>query len=153
VLKIVREQEVYGFRFADVEIVLLDYPNFPSFEVKILLDTLHLETPSMTSAQQKALYHAGAEDYLDLGDRKKIHKAVMSDPYYNALQVKFAYAVTCHKSQGGQWPAVVVDQGYLTEELLDIGLLRWFYTALTRAQQELYLLNFHPNFFGEGEEE
>lgn len=151
VLKIVREQELYGCRFADVEIVLLDYPKFPSFEVKILLDTLHLETPSFTSAQQKALYHAVAEDYLDLGDRKKIHKAVMADPFYNALQVKFAYSVTCHKSQGGQWPAVVVDQGYLTEELLDISLLRWFYTALTRAQQELYLLNFHPGFFGEVE--
>lgn len=73
----------------------------------------------------------------------------MKDPFYNALQVKFAYAVTCHKSQGGQWPAVIVDQGYLTEEMIDSNLLRWFYTAFTRAQQELYLLNFHPEFFGE----
>jgi exodeoxyribonuclease V len=153
VLKIVREQELYGHHFADVEIRLLDYPNFPSFEVKIMMDTLHLETPSLSTAQNKALYHAVAEDYLDLGDRKKIHKAVMSDSFYNALQVKFAYAVTCHKSQGGQWPAVVVDQGYLTEEMLDVGLLRWFYTALTRAQSELYLLNFHPGFFGEEDEQ
>ena len=86
---------------------------------------------------------------MHLGARGKIHRAIMKDPFYNALQVKFGYAVTCHKSQGGQWPAVMVDQGYLTEEMLDISLLRWFYTAFTRAQQELYLLNFNEAFFSE----
>ena len=149
VVKVVRHHEIYNRRFADVEVRLIDYPDFLSFEVRILLDTLTVDGPNLSMAEIKALYHDITEDYLDLGDRKKIHKAVMEDPFYNALQVKFAYAVTCHKSQGGQWPAIVVDQGYITEEMLDISLLRWFYTAFTRAQQEIYLLNFHPEFFGE----
>lgn len=149
VVKVVRHHEIYNRRFADVEVRLIDYPDFLSFEVRILLDTLTVDGPNLSMAEIKALYHDITEDYLDLGDRKKIHKAVMEDPFYNALQVKFAYAVTCHKSQGGQWPAIVVDQGYITEEMLDVSLLRWFYTAFTRAQQEIYLLNFHPEFFGE----
>lgn len=149
VVKVVRHHEIYNRRFADVEVRLIDYPDFLSFEVRILLDTLTVDGPNLSMAEIKALYHDITEDYLDLGDRKKIHRAVMEDPFYNALQVKFAYAVTCHKSQGGQWPAIVVDQGYITEEMLDVSLLRWFYTAFTRAQQEIYLLNFHPEFFGE----
>ncbi len=152
VIKVVRYHEIYGRRFADVEVRLLDYPDFIPFEVRILVDTINVEGPNLPMAEIKALYHAITEDYLDLRDRKKIHKAVMEDPFYNALQIKFAYAVTCHKSQGGQWPAIIVDQGYLTEEMLDISLLRWFYTAFTRAQEEIYLLNFHPEFFGEDQE-
>jgi exodeoxyribonuclease-5 len=89
------------------------------------------------------------EDYADLSSRRKIHEAISKDPFYNALQVKFAYAITCHKSHGGQWPAVIVDQGFLTEEMLDVSLLRWFYTAFTRAQKELYLLNFSKSFFAD----
>lgn len=147
VRKIVKYQELYGARFADVEVAMLDYPDFPPFEVKILLDVLNLEKASLSFADQRSLYHAVAEDYMHLGTKRGIHRAIMKDPFYNALQVKFGYAVTCHKSQGGQWPAVIVDQGYLTEEMLDLSLLRWFYTAFTRAESELYLLNFSESFF------
>ncbi|MEO0403643.1 MAG: AAA family ATPase [Bacteroidota bacterium] len=149
ILKIVREQELYGFHFADVEIRLLDYPSMPSFEVKIMLESLDIEAANIPRAQISALYDEISLDYSDLGDQKKIKQAVMDDPFFNALQVKFAYAVTCHKSQGGQWPAVILDQGYLTEDMLDQSLLRWFYTAFTRAQSELFLLNFHKEFFPE----
>lgn len=153
VLKVIREYEMYNMEFADVEVRLIDFPDFQPFEVRIMLNSLEIETANLPHAQMKALYDEVSIDYSDLGAKKKIHDAVMNDPYYNALQVKFAYSVTCHKSQGGQWPAVILDQGYLTEEMLDISLLRWFYTAITRAQSELYLLNFNPSFFGETEEE
>ena len=149
VQKVIKYQDLYGGRFADVEVKLIDYPNFPAFEVKVMLDVLNLDKASLSFADQRSLYHAVTEDYMHLGARGKIHRAIMKDPFYNALQVKFGYAVTCHKSQGGQWPAVVVDQGYLTEEMLDISLLRWFYTAFTRAQEELFLLNFNEAFFSE----
>ncbi|NQX91229.1 MAG: AAA family ATPase [Flavobacteriales bacterium] len=147
ILKIVREQELYGFNFADVEIRLIDYPEMQPFEVKIMLESIDVESANIPRARISALYDEIALDYADLGDQKKIKQAVSEDPFFNALQVKFAYSVTCHKSQGGQWPAVVLDQGYLTEEMLDTSLLRWFYTAFTRAQTELYLLNFHKEFF------
>ena len=151
VLKVVREHEIYGFKFADVEIRLIDYPDFHPFEVRILLDSMESEQASMPRAESKRLYDEISVDYSDLGSRSKIAEAVKADPFYNALQVKFAYAITCHKSQGGQWPAVIVDQGYLTEEMLDQSLLRWFYTAFTRAQESLYLLNFEEAFFNEEE--
>lgn len=147
--RILSLEERYGFKFADVQVRLLDYPDFPSFNVKVMLDVLDMEQANLGFEAQRKLYDLVARDYIDLGSKRKIHEAIMKDHFYNALQVKFAYAVTCHKSQGGQWPAVIVDQGYLTEDMLDISLLRWFYTAFTRAQKELYLLNFHPNFFGE----
>ena len=149
VLKIVGYTDRYGARFADVSVRLIDYPDFPPFEVKIMLDILMLEQASMSFGDSKILYETIALDYVHLGTKRAIHEAVMKDPFYNALQVKFAYAVTCHKSQGGQWPAVIVDQGYLTEEMLDVSLLRWFYTAFTRAQSELYLLNFTDAFFAD----
>ncbi|HIO15783.1 MAG TPA: ATP-dependent endonuclease, partial [Flavobacteriales bacterium] len=113
----------------------------------ILLSILNDPRPSLPQAESKALYHAIAEDYSDLTSKSAIHKAIMADPCYQALQVKFAYALTCHKAQGGQWPAVILDQGYLTEEMLDKEWLRWLYTAFTRAEKELFLLNFDDKFF------
>ncbi len=148
VQRVNKRQEFHGFRFADLTVRLIDYPEFKPVEVKVMLDVLDMEQANLGFNGQKELYQRIAEDYRDLGNRKKIHKAIMADPFYNALQIKFAYAVTCHKSQGGQWPAVIVDQGYLTEEMLDTSLLRWFYTAFTRSQKELYLLNFSDEFFG-----
>lgn len=145
--KIKRITERYGFRFAEVEIRLSDFPDLPTIECLVLLDTLLQDGPNLGQEKQKLLYHEIAEAYIDLKDRKKIHEAVLKDPFYNALQVKFGYAVTCHKSQGGQWPVVFVDQGYVTEEMLDENYLRWLYTAITRAQNKLYFLNFHPQFF------
>lgn len=146
--RVIRYQERYGLRFVDVQVRMVDYPDFISFEVKIMLDVIESEQANLGFERQKLLYDAVAADYLHLGFKRQIVEAIHKDPFYNALQVKFAYAVTCHKSQGGQWPAVIVDQGYLTEEMLDTSLLRWFYTAFTRAQRELYLLNFADEFFG-----
>ncbi len=137
----------YGFRFADVEIQMLDYPEIEPFEVRMILDTLYDDTPNLGPEKSKALYHYVAEDYLELKSKSRIHKAIMEDPNFNALQVKFAYAITCHKSQGGQWPLVILDQGYLTEEMMGVEYLRWLYTAFTRASEKLYLVNFRKEFF------
>ncbi len=137
----------YGQEFAEVDVILSDFPDYPSFSVTILLSILHDSRPSLPQSETKALYHAIAKDYSDLRTKSAIHKAVISDPCYRALQVKFAYSLTCHKAQGGQWPAVILDQGYLTEEMLNKDWLRWLYTAFTRAEKELYLLNFDDQFF------
>jgi len=115
--------------------------------VHINLSVLNSDRASQPRAERKALYDTVSADHAHLGSKAKIHEATNSDPCYQALQVKFAYALTCHKSQGGQWPAVVVDQGYMTEERVDLEWLRWLYTALTRAESELYLLNFADIFF------
>ena len=145
--KISRREELFDLKFADVQLRLLDYPQLPPFEAKVILDTLSEDGPSLSGEKMNALYAQVEEGYIDLGDRKKIREATMADPYYNALQAKFAYAVTCHKAQGGQWPAVFIDQGYLTDELIDLEFLRWLYTAMTRATKELYLVNFSQEFF------
>ncbi len=147
VLRIVRRFERYGAPFAEVEARLLDAPPHEPFTALLHLSVLHTDAPALPAVELRALYEAIAEDYLDLGDRRRIHKAVLADPCYQALQVKFAWAITCHKAQGGQWPAVVVDQGFLTEEHLNVELHRWMYTAFTRARERLYLLNFVDAFF------
>ena len=137
---------MYGLRFADLELQLIDYPDQPPFEAKVILDTLNSDSTSLTQEQNQQLYQEVLKDYQDhkAAQRKKL---LRNDPYLNALQVKFAYALTCHKSQGGQWSAVFVDQGYLREDMIDKDYLRWLYTALTRATSELFLVNFHSNFF------
>ncbi|MFT6185199.1 MAG: exodeoxyribonuclease-5 [Flavobacteriales bacterium] len=147
--KITKYHEMYGYKFADVVVKMVDFPEFPAIEVRIILDSLNIDQANLGMGAQRNLYALVGEDYADLSSRRKIHEAISKDPFYNALQVKFAYAITCHKSQGGQWPAVIVDQGFLTEEMLDVSLLRWFYTAFTRAQKELYLLNFSKSFFAD----
>ncbi len=150
VQKILRRIDLYGFRFAEVLVQLVDHPDEPEFETIVMLDTLMIEAPSLPRTRMKELYYAVADDHEE-PDRRKKHRKIMENPYFNALQIKFSYAVTCHKAQGGQWPVVYVDQGYLTEEMIDDEYLRWLYTALTRATEKLYLVNFHPRFF-EGEE-
>ncbi len=139
----------YGFSFTDAAIRLVDYPNQPSLEVKLILDAINVESASLTSTQQQALFNALTEEYSNISSRSKRLQAIKKDPYFNALQLKFAYAITCHKAQGGQWKAVIVDQGYLTEEMIDREYARWLYTAVSRATEKLYLLNFHPRFFNE----
>lgn len=146
-------QEMHGFRFADVKLKLIDYPDEPELETRILLDTIMSESPALSSEDNKKLYHAVWEDYEHIRTKKERYKKVKEDPFFNALQVKFAYAITCHKSQGGQWPCVFVEQGYLTDEMVNTEYLRWLYTALTRASEKLYLVNFNPAFFGEEKEE
>jgi len=146
IVSIRKYEELYGFRFANVSLRLLDYPDI-EFDCKIILDTLAIESASLTSEQNRKLYDAVAEDYLDIRSKKKRWEKIKENPYFNALQVKFAYAVTCHKAQGGQWKAVFVDQGYVTEEMLNIEFLRWLYTAFTRPTERLYLVNFNKEFF------
>lgn len=147
VQKIVTFEEMYGFRFATLMLRMVDYPDAPSFEAKVILDTLHSESPALTHEENKKLYDQVKADYLDLGSSAKIREAMKTDPYLNALQVKFAYALTCHKSQGGQWPIVFVDQGYLNKDELDKEYVRWLYTAITRATDQLFLVNFDGSFF------
>lgn len=147
--KLVREEEMHGLRYAWAEISFTDYPDMPPCEVCLMLDTLMEEGPSLPQPRMEQLFDQCAMDYIDLGSRKKIAEAVKKDPYYSALQVKFAYAVTCHKSQGGQWPVVFIDAGYLTEEHMDSEYYRWLYTAMTRAEQKVYLINFPDSFFPE----
>lgn len=130
-------EEQHGFRFADALIQLTDYPDEPEMEVKLLLDTISTETANLSHEQSMTLYHAVKEDNPN---------GVSKDPYYNALQVKFAYALTCHKTQGGQWEHVFLDQGWLPEEMIDKAYFRWLYTAVTRATKKLYLLGFNSNY-------
>lgn len=140
VRRVRRVREMYGFRFADVVLSFPDY-NHLELEVKILLETLHSDTPSLAKEDSDRLFKAVMEDYADIGSQKERMKKIKEDPYYNALQVKYAYAVTCHKAQGGQWRRVLLDQGYMTEEMLSPDYYRWLYTAFTRATEKLYLVN------------
>ena len=134
------ERELYGFRFADVTLRFPDYDNM-ELDVTALLDTLQSEAPSLTRQQQEQLFNAVWEDYPEIRDKRERMKRLRQDPYYNALQIKYAYAVTCHKAQGGQWQHVYIDQGYITEEMLSPDYFRWLYTALTRATDKVFLVN------------
>lgn len=140
-------ESFYGFRFADVSVKLLDYPNEKEITVKILLDTLMSEGPSLSQKENQQLFDEVLKDYDDIPSRRKKIEEVKKNPFYNALQVKFAYALTCHKTQGGQWESVFIDQGYLTEGHINKEYYRWLYTAFTRATKKLYLVNFHEQFF------
>ncbi len=144
VLKVRETIERYGFRFAKASIQMVDYPKEKSLDVILLLDTLSSETPAITYDQYQKLYK---EVGLDYKGEKEINKKIKEDQFFNALQIKFAYAITCHKSQGGQWENVFIDLGYFKEDMLDKSYLRWLYTALTRSSKKLYLINFNENFF------
>jgi ATP-dependent exoDNAse (exonuclease V) alpha subunit len=146
VLEIRNIKELYGFKFANVKIRMVDYPNQKPFETVLLMDTIVSESPSLTYDESNKLYQEVMKDYE--GETKyKMFQKVKENEYFNALQVKFAYALTTHKSQGGQWKAVFVDQGYLKEDQVDAEYIRWLYTAITRATHELFLVNFHERFF------
>lgn len=144
VIKIKEVIERYGFRFAKAVIQMTDYGNEKELDVILLLDTLTSEKPALTYEQYKALYR---EVGLDYKGEKEINKKIKENIFFNALQVKFAYAITCHKSQGGQWDNVFVDLGYYTDDMLDKSFFRWLYTAFTRASKKLYLINFNDDFF------
>ena len=140
VLKVRRRIDLYGFRFATLLLQFPDYGNY-ELEATVLLDTLTSEAPALTHEQQEQLFHQIEEDYQDIPLKADRMKAIRQDQFYNALQVKFAYAVTCHKAQGGQWPHVYVAQGYLTDDMLTPDYIHWLYTAFTRATEMLYLVN------------
>ena len=140
VLKVRRRIDLYGFRFATLLLQFPDYGNY-ELEATVLLDTLTSEAPALTHEQQEQLFHQIEEDYQDIPLKADRMKAIRQDQFFNALQVKFAYAVTCHKAQGGQWAHVYVDQGYMTDDMLTPDYIHWLYTAFTRATEKLYLVN------------
>lgn len=139
-------EEAHGFRFANATIRLMDYPQEDSVDVKLLLNTLYVEAPSLPDVDYEKLYLSVASNYAHVESPSEQAKKIAEDPYLHALQIKFGYAITCHKAQGGQWPAVFVDQGYLTADMLGTDYIRWLYTAITRASEKLYLVNFNEEF-------
>ncbi len=149
ILKIKDIYDIYGFRFADVSIRLIDYPEEKELDVKILLSTIMAETPALSYEENGKLFEEVLKDYEEIPQRRARVEKVKNNPWFNALQVKFAYALTCHKSQGGQWENVFVDQGYVTDEMINTEFMRWLYTALTRATKKLFLINFHDRFYEE----
>lgn len=148
ITRINKFEEMYGFHFADVDIQLMDYDDAPTLSVKIILETLHSDAPALTNDEAKRLYQAVEEDYMDIPKAADRRKAMKDNPYFNALQVKYGYALTCHKTQGGQWNNVFVEAPYLPDETtLELGDLRWLYTAITRAKEKVYLVNFKDEWF------
>ena len=145
VVRVIGYEERYGFRFAEMTLLFPDYQL--EVDARVILDTLHYDTPAIPEAKSRELYFGVLEDYPGLKSKRKQYEAVREDPYFNALQVKFAYAVTCHKAQGGQWKRVFVDQGMFNRQDPTTEYLRWFYTAITRATEKLYLVNFSDSFF------
>ena len=146
--KIKRFEEMYGFRFADVELSFTDYPDAPNVEAKIMLDTLNSNSASLTDEESKRFLAAIEEDYMDIPNRRLRYKEMRKNQWFNALQVKFAYALTCHKTQGGQWNSIFIDSSLNLKDSLEVEDLRWLYTALTRAQERVYFVNFKDEFFG-----
>ncbi|MDD4820882.1 MAG: ATP-binding domain-containing protein, partial [Flavobacteriales bacterium] len=146
----VRNSEIrkYGMRFARVELRLVDYPQMQKFEALILLDTIYSDSASLNEVQSRAFYEEALKEYDGLSVRKK-HEELSKDEFYNAIQVKFGYAVTCHKSQGGGWDNVFIEQVWMSEQKLSIDYLRWLYTAITRAREKVYLIGFSDDFFEE----
>ena len=132
--------ELYGFRFAEVTMMLPDYDNY-ELTATVLLDTLTSEAPALTREQQQQLFDKVMEDYMDVPFKADRLKKIKQDKYYNALQIKFAYAATCHKTQGGQWAHIYIDQGYMTDDMLTTDYIHWLYTALTRATEKVFLVN------------
>lgn len=142
-----KTEEIYGFRFAEVTVRMVDYPDEPTLDVKLLLNTLQTESPALSFEENKRLFTEVMADYQHLNTRQKQLAGIRSDPFFNALQVKHASALTCHKTQGGQWEAVFIEKGFLKDEMIDNEYLRWLYTAVTRATRKLFLINFDGRFF------
>lgn len=144
VLRVRNMRELYGFHFADITISLPDYDDY-EMEVIAIVDALQSDSPALSYEQNEALFKAIEEDYADVRTKPERIKAIRNDKYFNALQIKYAYAITCHKAQGGQWSHVYVDQGYMTDDMLTPDYIHWLYTALTRATEKLYLVNWPKN--------
>lgn len=144
--RVISFEDLYGLKFANVDLSFLDYGSI-EIQTKIMLDVLEVEGPSLPIDTHRSLYSKIMEDYPELTNKKKRAEHIAKDEFFNALQVKFAYAVTCHKAQGGQWKSVFLDQGYFNEDMMSLDYLRWLYTAFTRATDKLYLVNFSDEFF------
>ena len=144
--RIRRFEEFYGFRFIDAQLEFPDYGDY-QMDVKVMLDTLASESPSLTRDESRRLFYEVEKDYMDITAKGKRYRAIRENPHFNAMQVKFAYAVTCHKSQGGQWRAVFVDRCLFGDETMSKDMLRWLYSDITRATERVYLVNFDERFF------
>ena len=142
-----KTEELYGFRFAEATVRMVDYPEEPSFDVKLLLNTINSEGPALNYEDNQKLFNEVMADYMGESTRRKRMAGLRNNPHFNALQVKHASALTCHKTQGGQWDAVFIEKGYLKDEMIDTEYLRWLYTAVTRATKKLFLINFEERFF------
>jgi len=140
IVRVRNNRQLYGFHFADVWLQLPDYDNY-ELQATVICDSLTSESPSLTREQGEQLFNAVMEDYADIPLKQDRLKRMKEDRHYNALQVKYAYAVTCHKAQGGQWAHVYVDQGYMTDDMLTPDYIHWLYTAFTRASEKLFLVN------------
>ncbi|MDR2868763.1 MAG: AAA family ATPase [Bacteroidales bacterium] len=149
ILSINKMEEIYGFHFAEIAVRLVDYPDFPHINVKVILESLKSEEASLNEGQITELYRQVAQDYQEIKDGRLRYLKIKNDPYLNAIQVKFSYSLTCHKTQGGQWKAVLIDQGYISDKHINKEYLRWIYTALTRASENVYLINFTDSCFEE----
>ncbi len=145
--RIKRIESLYGFRFADVTFRMIDYPGMPDVDARLLLDVLDTDGPALSGQAFNQLFEAVAEDYRDIPNKRTRMAHIRNNPYLNALQVKYAYAMTCHKAQGGQWKHVFVEMGYLPKKKPDKEYIRWLYTAITRATDKVFLLNFVDEFF------
>jgi exodeoxyribonuclease-5 len=151
IMAIKKIEELYGFMFADVSVRLCDYPNFQQIDIKIIIDSLETDGPSLPGEKMSALYQEISLDYQHISSKKIRYLKMKNDPYLNALQVKFSYSLTCHKTQGGQWKIVLIDQGYIKEENIDTEYFRWLYTAITRASEKVFLINFDKIMFANPE--
>ena len=140
VLEVSNEMELYGLHFADVSLRFPDYNDFEMHRVRVVLDTLTSDGPALSREMEHRLFLGVSEDYADERSKKERMKKIRLDPNYNALQIKYAYAITCHKAQGGQWKNVFLDQGWLPADSIDVGYYRWLYTAFTRPTEQLNLL-------------
>lgn len=146
-LEIYEYVDLYDHRFARVKVRMVDYENVPPFETVLFLDVLDMPAASLKWEDSGKLYQKIMEDYMDIPQKYKRHQKVQTNSYFNALQVKFAYAVTCHKAQGGQWENVFIEQPWLPEGKVDMDYLRWLYTAMTRAQKKVFLIGFKDEYF------
>ena len=147
VRRVLKVEELFGFEFAHLLVTFPDYEDLGDVELIIHTESLLVEAPNLPRDRIKALFYEIERDYIQITNKKKRYEAILNDPYFNALQVKYAYAVTCHKSQGGQWKHVYIDQGYISEEMMGPDYYRWLYTALTRGTEKVFLVNFSDEFF------
>jgi exodeoxyribonuclease-5 len=145
---IIKTNTLYGFNFADVRVRLCDYPQFPEIELKLILESLDAASASLPQSDLKILYQEVSKDYEDIPNKRVRFLKIKNNPYLNAVQAKFSYSLTCHKTQGGQWKITIIDFQLFKDQTLDKEQLRWLYTALTRTTEKVYLLNFNDEFFG-----
>src|SRR5690606_36353465 len=145
--KVSNVHEMHGFRFADLYLEFMDNNEGDAIRCRVLLDSLYVDSPSLPYEQQQKIYNSIEEDYQDIPAKKERMDSINKDPYYNALQIKCAYDITCHKAQGGQWPLFFIDKWYMNDKMLNTEFMRWLYTAITRATQKHFLVNFNEKFY------